>query len=120
MPISAVIAEPALRRDHDGGEHRSHFPDQRQGDQGAESPLRSELNQGMIRLETQDHAGEQADKHDDQRGPCTDIVDLLDYLGQLFGPRNLQQRQKEENGRGAQVVRPADRRAAESGEGSRQ
>jgi len=63
----------------------------------------------MVRLETQDHAGEQANKHDDHGGPRPYVIDLLYDLDQLFRSQDLQHRQKEENHRRAQMADPPDR-----------
>jgi hypothetical protein len=55
----------------------------------------------MVGLEAHDHAGEQADEHDDHGGPGPEVIDLLNDLGYLLGSKYLQGGQEEENGRGA-------------------
>jgi hypothetical protein len=74
----------------------------------------------MVGLETHDHAGEKADEHNNHRGFCPDVIDLLNNLGYLLGSKYLQDRQKEENSRGPQIADPADRCPADSGEWPRQ
>src|SRR4030042_982095 len=84
IPTSAVIAEPALAAIIIA-ENGAQFPDQRESHQDAERPFRAEFNQGMVRLKAQHHAGEQADERDDHRGPCPDVIDLLNDLRYLLG-----------------------------------
>jgi len=68
-------------RDHDGGKHRSQFPDQRQGHQGPQGALCPYGHQGVVGLEPQDHAGEEAHQEDDRHGPGADFIDLISDLG---------------------------------------
>jgi len=109
------MAEPDLAANHDGRENRSHFPNQAQGHQSAEGPLRAEFHEGMVGLKAQHHPGEEPDQQDDHRGLGADIIDLLDDFRQLFGFENLKEGQAEENERCAHLVDPADDRPAESG-----
>ena len=68
------------RRDHDGGEHGSHFADEREGQKGTEHALSAEHGHGVECLKSEDQTGEQADEQDDEHGLCPDDVYLLENL----------------------------------------
>jgi len=64
-------------RYHDGGKHRSQFPDQGHGNGRAQGRLGPETDQGVIPLQPQYHACKHGSQDDDEHGFATDKPDLL-------------------------------------------
>ena len=66
----------------------------------------------MIKLQAQNHAGEEAYQHDDRRRPGSNKVYLLDDEGQLPGPKNHEKRLNQKNKQSAHTVDQTDGYAA--------
>ena len=55
------------------------------GNEPTKGPLRAEFHQGVVRLQPQDHPGEQTHQHDDQHGARPDVVELSMIFNNCLG-----------------------------------
>lgn len=60
----------------------------------------------MIRLQPENHAGEQTDQHDDRDGPGPDEISLLDRFKKLLAPEGSKKCQAQKNSSRSHTVDP--------------
>ena len=99
---------------HDGREHGAQFADEAQRDGRAQHAHGTELDEGIVALQAQHHAAEDADEQDDEQGFVTDDVQLLDGAGNDAGTgEDMAQAVEHEKGHGAQTAQHAQHSGAQ-------
>lgn len=74
----------------------------------------------MIRLQSENHAGEQTDQHDDRDGSGSYEINLLDSFKKLLASEGAKKRQTQKNGGRSHTVDPIHDRPADKSEGTQE
>ena len=82
----------------------SQFPDQGECNDRTEQTFRAELRKDVVKLQAQDHSGEQSDEHLDGRRSGADMIYLLDNLWKLLGSKDHHERFAEKDGCCAEII----------------